>query len=233
MNGMNANQRPTDKTSAKDASDWAPISDLMAALMMIFMFLMIVFLRNLSQVEDAYRQECARIHEDLVNEFSADFENWNVSILEDLTIRFTNPDLLFDQQSTTIRPGFQQILQDFLPRYLRLLHEVDSNPEERITEIRIEGHSSSEWAAGTPRHEAYILNMDLSQGRARAILALTISLPGFAELEDWAIPLLTANGLSSARPVLTAAGAEDAERSRRIEFRIVTRSCQRGGVYET
>ncbi len=226
------------ETNAGDSSDWAPISDLMAALMMIFMFMMIVFLRNL---KDGYREDCKQIHQQLEQTFKTDFEEWNVTLLEDLTIRFTNPDLLFEQRSTNIRARFDGILHRFLPEYLKLLHEVDSKPEEWITEIRIEGHSSSEWADGMSEREAYIRNMELSQGRARAIVDLAIDLPVLNDdsLYHWAIRLITANGLSSARPIWTqedeeaSRREEDREASRRIEFRIVALSCQRGGVYET
>jgi len=35
---------------------------------------------------------------------------------------------------------------------------------------------------------------------------------------------LRANGLSFANPVLTADGSEDSERSRRVEFRVLTKT---------
>jgi outer membrane protein OmpA-like peptidoglycan-associated protein len=41
---------------------------------------------------------------------------------------------------------------------------------------------------------------------------------------DWLVAVLRANGLSFANPVLNADGSEDSERSRRVEFRVLTKT---------
>ena len=43
-------------------------------------------------------------------------------ILEkDLTIKFTNPEVLFDYRSAEITPKFSMILSEFIPQYLAII----------------------------------------------------------------------------------------------------------------
>lgn len=62
---------------------------------------------------------------------------------------------------------------------------------------------------------------------------LHMDLPLAPSLHEWAKPLITANGLSSSKLVLNSFGREDAARSRRVEFRLITAACQKAGVYES
>jgi outer membrane protein OmpA-like peptidoglycan-associated protein len=91
-----------------------------------------------------------------------------------------------------------------------------------IEEVRIEGHTSSVWNHTTPPDDAYFKNMELSQERTRAVLQNVLGLAEIDSDRHWLQPLLTANGLSSSRPVLNADGTENRDRSRRVEFRIRT-----------
>lgn len=92
---------------------------------------------------------------------------------------------------------------------------------EDIAEVRIEGHTSSGWL-GQTEDEAYILNMGLSQERTRSTLAYVLNLPEVSNQRAWLKEHMTANGLSSSKPVLDNTGSEDSERSRRVEFRLRT-----------
>jgi len=64
--------------------------------------------------------------------------------------------------------------------------------------------------------------MELSQSRTRATLEYSLSLPRDPEQQKWLFTLLTANGLSSSRPILNPNGIENIEASQRVEFRIRT-----------
>lgn len=203
--------------SRSDDSDaqWAPVSDLMAVLALIFMFIAIVFVRT---------ADCDEIYRVLEAEFEDDFVRWDVKLLSDSTIRFRNPDVLFPAGSDEIRPDFRRILSNFLPRYVESIQQFHDD----IREIRIEGHTSSEYGQ-EPLEKAYFLNMALSQSRTRAILRYTLELPEMSNYVEWARPLITANGLSSSKLIFRPDGREDRVRSRRVEFRILTSSCQRQG----
>lgn len=64
--------------------------------------------------------------------------------------------------------------------------------------------------------------MDLSQERTRSTLGFVLGLENVAADKDWLKSHLTANGLSSAKVVRSENGDENAEGSRRVEFRVRT-----------
>ncbi|MDE7217428.1 MAG: OmpA family protein, partial [Helicobacter sp.] len=113
---------------------------------------------------------------------------------------------------------FKKVLDSFFPRYIAIL----SSPKYRdsIEEIRIEGHTSSEWKASHDLAERYLENASLSQARAFSVLQYCFNLPNVRE-RDWLISVLRANGLSFAKPLETDA------LSRRVEFRTITKSRQK------
>jgi outer membrane protein OmpA-like peptidoglycan-associated protein len=128
--------------------------------------------------------------------------------------------VLFEKGEATVRPRFKKILDDFFPRYIRILRR----PQYRssIREIRIEGHTSSEWSPGATEEEAYFNNMRLSQDRTRTVLRYVLRTLGREPVSDWTRNLITANGLSSSELIYTESGKEDREASRRVEFRVRT-----------
>ena len=119
--------------------------------------------------------------------------------IETLSIRFKKP---FKQGEATVPNAFKSVLRDFFPRYVAILTKDDYRNE--ISEIRIEGHTSSEWFVKVTGHEAYINNMELSQDRARNVLhyVLRIAHPAVTQNREWLKKNLTANGLSSSQLVL-------------------------------
>jgi len=212
---------------SEEGDSWLSVSDLMAGLMVFFLFIAILYIQPLQRIKidveeivTAWEEGETLLFEALQEEFSSDLEPWNAEIdREELSIRFKSPKVLFDPGSSQVRPEFQVILQDFFPRYLGVLQPFYE--KGLIEEIRIEGHTSSAWIAASD-DEAYFLNLELSQDRTRAVLEYALKLSGAEPYDDWARSLITANGLSSSRLILTPAGIEDPERSRRVEFRVKT-----------
>ena len=129
-----------------------------------------------------------------------------------------------------------QVLKDeltsFVPRYVDILFSEQFRDE--IVEVRIEGHTSSEYA-GHRGPQAYMPNLKLSQRRTRHVVGLLMSVlreTGRSEEQrEWLRSKLSADGLSSARLVplpgcvtSTATSCEDERRSRRVSFRARTAS---------
>ncbi len=205
---------------------WVSVSDLMAGLMMVFLLVAIIFMvnveiernkiRNVAILYDHLRTD---LYEDLVREFDKDLAAWGAEIDEDLSFRFSRSDLLFDRGDTNLKAEFQAILKNFFPRYLSII--TSEKYRHDISEVRIEGHTSSIWS-GETEDNAYILNMELSQSRTRSALAFLMALPEVQQEKVWLKQNLTANGLSSSKPVISSTGLEDADRSRRVEFRLRT-----------
>jgi outer membrane protein OmpA-like peptidoglycan-associated protein len=209
-----------------DASEahWIPLSDLMTGLMVIFLLIAVMYMMKVEADADriktvaiAYSEIRDALYEDLRAAFKDDLGPWKAQILKtDLTIRFNEPEILFANGSSELKA----ILSDFFPRYVRIL----TSPKYRdsISEIRIEGHTSSDWIGQTSPQDAYVHNMELSQARTRTALGYLLTLPAVANDRAWLTRYLTANGLSSSRPILKADHTEDADRSRRVEFRVRT-----------
>ncbi len=206
---------------------WVAVSDLMAGLMMVFMLVSVVFMINVETERDKirdvailYDQLRTQLYRDLETEFAEDMPRWGAELDEDLAFRFNNTDVLFDKGEAELKPEFQSILNDFFPRYVRIITQPQYRDD--ILEVRIEGHTSSGWFGARSDDEAYILNMNLSQERTRSTLAYVLGLPPVIGDKDWLKQNLTANGLSSAKVVRDSDGVELGSASRRVEFRVRT-----------
>jgi outer membrane protein OmpA-like peptidoglycan-associated protein len=217
------------------------IGDLMACLLMIFILLLAATLLQLqittgATVDRAQKvkditNDYQNIREDLYHalyeEFKDDLPKWGAEIYkETLTIRFKEPSIYFDTGKDALKSEFKVVLRDFFPRYVNLLHQ--EKYRELIDEIRIEGHTSSEWALDTKGKDPYFLNMKLSQGRTRSVLEFCLGEIGNPDLRAWVRSKITANGLSSSKLIMNS-GGEDKEASRRVEFRVRTDAEKRIG----
>jgi len=214
--------------SKKSETEWISISDLMAGLMMIFLFIAISYMNSLQiranqvkKIAVAYQELQNNLYQELYEEFKNDLPKWNAEIIrETLSVKFHEPDVLFDIGSSEVTKRFQEILQEFFPRYLKIMSLKEY--KDNIEEIRIEGHTSSEWRIETDEETAYFNNMQLSQDRTRSVLEYCLGLVEKGEVKEWARKYITANGLSSSRLITTESGMEDKKKSRRVEFRSKT-----------
>lgn len=223
---------------SKKESHWIPLADLMTVLMVIFLFMSISYMalvqkrqKEQNRIFKDYEEAKIGLYKELDSTFRKDFEKWSLKLDEDLSIKFTNPQVLFSTGSSDITPYFQSVLSEFLPRYLNVV--LQQKYRDKIAEIRIEGHTDTKpiGTSGDP----YIDNMKLSQDRARNVMAFLRNQQYFinlnsrekAQLQYW----LTSNGLSYGRTVddnynlsFKSKNEVDNDKSRRVEFRIVTTS---------
>jgi len=205
-------------------SHWIPLSDLMMGLMMVFMLLATMYMLRVEQTTTLIVREYEitrnNLHRALQKEFDENFKEWDAELLGDMTIRFKNPEVLFATGSDKLRSKFKEILTDFTPRYVKIL--TSNQFRDSVKEIRIEGHTSTFWINASSSLDGYFKNMALSQARTRTTLEHIFSLPKIKKNEEWLKMRLTANGLSSSRPITSANLRIDENASQRVEFRIVT-----------
>lgn len=210
-----------------DGEHWLTVSDLMAGLMMVFLFIAIAFMRHVSIERDkikdvavAYQQNQVAIFDALNSEFENDLVSWQASIdKETLSFQFDSPEVLFASGESSLKVEFEQILADFIPRYLHVLDKYQSS----IDEVRIEGHTSSEWGIGTHPDDAYFFNMSLSQNRTRSVLNYSYFLSKLSsEQRAWIKSSFAAVGLASSHLKLNKDGTENKQKSRRVSFRVIT-----------
>ncbi len=215
------------KPSKDDGEHWLSVSDLMSGLMIVFLFIAIAFMRHTQnekkKIEDvavAYQQNQVAIFNELNQEFAQDLAKWKASIdRETLSFQFNAPEVLFETGSSSLNGQFKAILDSFIPRYLKVLEKFRGS----IDEVRIEGHTSSEWDDKTSSDLAYFKNMELSQDRTRSVLDYAYFNTAIdATKREWIKGSFAAVGLSSSRLKKDAQGQEDRERSRRVSFRVIT-----------
>ncbi|MDA9558777.1 OmpA family protein [Alphaproteobacteria bacterium] len=221
------------KNSDNDSAIWLSNSDLMAGLMIIFLFIAVGFIREkapeivgqqkyiMNYLSSLDIQE-RKIIDALENEFTEDEKkNWNLEIIhEEQLIRFNAPDVMFNLNDDELTNRYKKIINTFFPRYIRTLSGFGSI----IKEIRIEGHTSSEWE-GVSNETAYYKNMILSQKRTISVLNQAfnsiLKAGTTRETRKWAFKKVSASGMSSRNLVLLDNGKEDPNKSRRVEFRYI------------
>lgn len=208
----------------KSTKEWISISDMMTGLMIVFLFISVLYMSQIQKKHEQvqkitkeyinYKEE---IYKKLIKEFEQDLKKWKAEIIKkSLVIRFLSPNVMFDPMKSVIKPEFKKILSNFCPRYFKVLY----NFKEFIEEIRIEGHTSKEWI-GVSYKEAYFKNMELSQNRTRSVLQYCTTIKKLKKrINNWATRKLTANGLSSSRPICKDDTLKCRSKNRRVEFRI-------------
>lgn len=214
--------------SGGNARTWVSVSDMMTGLMMVFLFIAVLFMQQVESEKAAvqkiavtYQDYQEELHRSLAEEFKTDLVNWNAELLNDTTIRFKEPDVLFDQGSATIKPRFQEVLDDFFPRYIQVI--AGEKFRDNIEEVRIEGHTSSAWEGSRNLEDRYLHNALLSQQRSFAILDYCFRIPKVVPQQEWLTRVVRANGLAFANPVMVS-GQEEPSLSRRVEFRVKTKA---------
>ena len=228
---------------------WISISDMMAGLMVIFLFIAISYMlvvnaenekieeqnKRIEQIVEGYVTLQSALYDDLRKEFETKDpgkwkKKWKARLVEPtLSVQFEKP---FDQGVSDVPQNFKKLLDDFFPRYIKILSVYKAD----IAEIRIEGHTSSEWTgfkgnSDVNKEKDYFRNMELSQDRARKCLTHVLELIEDEQNREWIKDKLTANGLSSSKLVdvngkliSKSKLPEDSEKSRRVEFRVRTKA---------
>lgn len=192
-------------------------------------------LTQIRGIAEAYQNNQLAIYEALKKVFPDDElseDKLNAEIdKETLTFIFKSSDSLFDNASANLKEKYKQALTVFFPKYIQAVLPY----KDSISEIRIEGHTSSEWNVFPKEIKnkdidvkdlyGYFGNMNLSQDRTNSVLNyilndLRTEIPN--EYRKWLRDHTAAVGLSSSKPILDENGNEDKNKSRRVTFRIIT-----------
>ena len=213
------------KHDEQEESHWLSVADLMAGLMMVFLFIAIALMLKaynerdtIKEVAVAYQENQVAIYQALVTEFKENLKDWDAEIDEDtLTFTFKSPDVMFESGKDNLSPEYQTLLSLFFPRYMQVLEPFKGS----INEVRVEGHTSSPFGNASD-DDAYFGNMALSQGRTRSVLRHVYLLPEIEQNKTWVKLHLAAVGLSSSRLILKDDGSENNAASRRVSFRVIT-----------
>ena len=109
------------RSAEQEESHWLSVSDLMAGLMMVFLFIAVALMRQafierdmIKEVAIAYQENQVAIYDALMVEFEKDLAKWDAVIDQDsLTFTFRSPDVLFEQGSQNLSETYKVLLDDF------------------------------------------------------------------------------------------------------------------------
>ena len=118
--------------------------------------------------------------------------------------------VFFETGKSTIKAEGQALLNRFIPVYLDVL--LRDEYSDYLGEIIIEGHTDSSGS--------YDNNLKLSQERALQVAIYCLNMPSLTRQQKAKLhQILTAKGRSYSDLVYRADGTEDADASRRVEFK--------------
>lgn len=120
--------------------------------------------------------------------------------------------ILFTRSEADLTAAGKRMIDKFLPVYLDVL--LSSEYRDNLSEIIIEGHTDS---VGS-----YLSNLELSQTRALAVANYVLSDEFTAisrEDKNFLRSIMTANGRSESNLIYDENGVEDADASRRVQFK--------------
>ena len=219
-----------EQSSSKKEQDsqWLSLSDLMTGLMMVFLLISVLMMRSVMLERDkiqtiavSYHETQLAIYQSLMNEFRQDLNSWGASIdLETLTVVFNRDEAMFATGQATISDEYQRILNEFFPRYIKVIDQFKNS----IQEVRLEGHTSSQWGHDAGDDDAYFNNLRLSQKRTFSVLKYIYSLFDNPNQKRWIKKHVAAVGYSSSKSIHDDFGNELVEQSKRVAFRIISDS---------
>lgn len=207
----------------------------MAALLLVVVLFLVVTITQLGAAVDElaninatvetiasdYRNTRAAIVDALLEEFEEDFQKWGAELREEtLTIRFTDNGT-FAPNRAELTPQFRQILNEFVPRYVEVLYRAEFR--DNITDVLIEGHTANPGGGFD-----FVASMTLAYGRSLNVLGTSYLAVSSGENDEWVLQRewleerIGVGGYSHGRPVRDGGGQIDWDRSRRVDFRVIT-----------
>ena len=177
---------------------------------------------KMKDIAQSYKDTKVNLNEDLHSEFLEDMKKWDASITKDNTIVFHSPEVLFEVNKSAISEDFKAILDDFFPRYLKIL--ISKKYKDNIQDMKVEGHTSNDWISSISKEKIYLKNMQLSQKRAYIVLSYCYSLDNDLVKQNrlWLEKYFRANGMAFAKLKYKDINSTivDQKSSRRVEFSV-------------
>ena len=209
--------RPHKEENNQDNIFWVTMTDLMTALVLVFMvlFFYTYMTSSYDKLQSKLEQKKATeaLQETLEKEnIKADIDTAGVVKISDLE--------LFDVNSYELSDKGKKYLDKFAPAYL---NSIFSNEylKTNVEKIIIQGHTDSQTFKGTfSEDEQYMKNMELSLKRAYTVANYMTNTPYNKENGNKLRKMIIVEGASFSTPVLVN-GKEDYNKSRRVELKVI------------
>jgi outer membrane protein OmpA-like peptidoglycan-associated protein len=206
--------------------------DLMTSLVVIFILLLIVFLRQTSEQAIAESKQTESAREQVMRRLQEEFGTLDTRIqvkiddLDPLTLLVIVPEGLLGFEKNRYEIPSYGI--DFLKSFAPTLAGVLCAPElsGKVDSLIIEGHTDS---SGTEE-----INIPLSTQRATIVMIQSRALlkQSTSSLEPCFLELASASGRGPRDPILDTQGLEHPEKSRRVQFKVRVRSIEQRRIQE-
>jgi len=191
------------RQSGDDKAFWISYSDLMTAMMIVFMLMMATALLEIHEKQEQRDIVRKEIVTELVNRLQ---ERYPVSVDISTGSITISDGILFGFNETKLSPQGKEFLRNFMPEYSDILLG-NERVREHVAQIIIEGHADN---VGS-----YEANLDKSLGRAYSVSTFifnTNEMSAYKNMNQMQ-QILTANGRANMEP------KETAEKSRRVEIK--------------
>lgn len=199
---------------------WKSYSDMMAALLLMFILIMTLALARANDNANKLIQKEAEIEKligikpQIVRDLKEKLSEFEVTIDENTGDIEFKSDILFDYNMDALKAEGMDFLSKFIPKYMSVILSEEYIPH--IAEIIVEGHTDTEGG--------YEFNLKLSQERAMSVANFIVGENSFflsGEQRDHIRKIMTVTGKSFTNPIYfdETKTFVDAERSRRVEIK--------------
>ncbi len=199
------------------ANFWQSYSDLMAAMLLMFILIMSLTILQSMKLYESQQKELHQLKsakENIIDELSTTFKQSDFEVQVDQktgAVTF-NSEILFDFAKSDLKPEGKKFLKKFLPEYFKVI--LSEENVDYVSEIIIEGHADTDGE--------YMHNLELSQDRAYSVASFCLEENSGIVSDDQLKTLrkiVTANGRSFSDPVRNSNGKINKAKSRRVEIK--------------
>ena len=210
---MLRNKRLFKKSERHGEDYWKSYSDMMAALLLMFILIMSFALIQVQEQRNQVKKLLG-IKPEIITSLKEELSDFGVAIDSETGDILFESDILFDYNRIQLKAKGSQFLEGFMPKYLGVMLSEKYLPH--IAEIIIEGH--------TDDVGGYLSNLKLSQDRALSVAEYCIGDKSHfvqGEAAKQLRKIVTVNGKSFSDPIYTDESKTtiDRNRSRRVEIK--------------
>lgn len=198
------------------------ISDLMSALLLIFVLLLSGTLLQLAEQKEENKERLDMISEQedakrsIIAQLKGEMEQFDIEVDPKTGVIRVKEAILFDIGDSDLKQEGKDFLHKFIPRYADILL-ARNQIRDQIAHVIIEGHADNTAPFGS---NPYKYNMELSLKRAHSVAAHIFS-EHFSRFQykDVFQRKLSVNGRSYESPISDNDTEEGRKRNRRVEFK--------------
>ena len=190
---------------------WASYSDLMAALLLVFVLLLVVALFRYDAFIEGQETRVKSFHElqrRLIGNLEKEMADEQVVVDSETGVLRMGSGVLFGEGESELHPDGAQHLGRIFEVYIRVV--LDDEFKDLISQIEIEGHTNS--------RGSYLHNLELSQRRALTVMKAMLARAG--PKKEYLQQIVVAGGRSFSHLITNEQGGEDTVLSRRIEIHL-------------